>query len=79
MSASLLPGTSMNVTLKGNYNKLDGPYKAKLKTFYEGSDETQTRNIEANVSKNDKLYHLVMLNFYEFIFASKAIDDRVNV
>lgn len=56
MSASLLPGTSMNVTLKGNYNKMDGPYKAKLKTFYEGNDETKTRGIEANVSKKDKLY-----------------------
>lgn len=54
VSASLQPGTSMNVTLVGNYTKMEGPYKAKLKSYYADSDEPKTRDIEANVSKNKK-------------------------
>lgn len=41
----------MNVTLIGNYTKSEGPYKAKLKSYYADSDEPKTRDIEANVSK----------------------------
>lgn len=40
----------MNVTLVGNYTKMEGPYKAKLKSYYADSDEPKTRDIEANVS-----------------------------
>lgn len=50
VSASLQPGTAMNVTLKGNYTRLEAPYKAKLKSYYADSDETRTRDIEAYVS-----------------------------
>lgn len=56
VSASLLPGTAMNVTLKGNYTKLEAPYKAKLKSYYADSDEPNTRDIEAIVS-----YHNVAI------------------
>lgn len=52
VSASLQPGTAMNVTLKGNYTKMEGPYKAKLKSYYADIDETKTRDIEAVVSIN---------------------------
>lgn len=64
MSASLQPGTSMNVTLKGNYMKMDGPYKAKLKTYYEGSDETKIRNIEANVSTKDNAHFVLYCSIF---------------
>lgn len=50
VSANLEPGTSMNVTLKGNYTKMEGPYKAKLKSYYADSSETKTRDIEGIVS-----------------------------
>lgn len=51
VSASLQPGTAMNVTLVGNYTKSEGPYKAKLKSYYADSNETKTRDIEAVVSR----------------------------
>lgn len=50
MSANLEPGTSMNVTLHGNYTKMEGPYKAKLKSYYADTTETKTRDIEGIVS-----------------------------
>lgn len=30
---------------------MEGPYKAKLKSYYADTDETKTRDIEAIVSK----------------------------
>ena len=54
VSASLQPGTAMNVTLVGNYTKSEGPYKAKLKSYYADSNETKTRDIEAVVSRENR-------------------------
>lgn len=51
VSANLEPGTSMNVTLRGNYTKMEGPYKAKLKSYYADTTETRTRDIEGTVSE----------------------------
>lgn len=51
VSVNLEPGTSVNVTLKGNYTKMEGPYKAKLKSYYADSTETKTRVIEGIVSE----------------------------
>lgn len=51
VSAILEPGTSMNVTLHGNYTKMEGPYKAKLKSYYADTDEIKNRDIEGVVSE----------------------------
>lgn len=40
----------MNVTLRANYTKMEGPYKAKLKSYYADTAETRTRDIEGIVS-----------------------------
>lgn len=50
VSAVLEPGTSINVTLHGDYTKMEGPYKAKLKSYYADTTETKTRDIEGIVS-----------------------------
>lgn len=57
VSANLEPGTSMNVTLHGNYTKMEGPYKAKLKSYYADTTETKTRDIEG----------LVSVDFFHFV------------
>lgn len=42
----------MNVTLVGNQTRMEGPYKAKLKSYYADGDETKTRDIDGLVSEN---------------------------
>ncbi|KAM8712254.1 hypothetical protein ACLKA7_012729 [Drosophila subpalustris] len=51
VSAKLLPGTAINVTLRGNYVTLDAPYVAKLFAFYHDS-ESVSRKISAEVRKS---------------------------
>lgn len=50
VSVSLQPGTALNVTLSGNYTKLEAPYKASLVSFYADSQDSVSRKIEAYVS-----------------------------
>lgn len=49
--SKLLPGTAINVTLRGNYVTLDAPYTAKLSAFYYDS-ESVSRKISAEVRKS---------------------------
>lgn len=72
VSASLQPGTAMNVTLKGNYTKLEGPYKAKLKSYYADSDEPKTRDIESVVSKTIVFFVCKNLESYRRISMNGA-------
>lgn len=38
-------GTAMNVTLWGNYTTIEGPFSAKLKTFWSDNSKPTTREI----------------------------------
>uniref|UniRef100_A0A1I8NMY9 Protein unzipped n=1 Tax=Stomoxys calcitrans TaxID=35570 RepID=A0A1I8NMY9_STOCA len=51
VQTKLWPGTAINVTLKGNYVRLDAPYTAKLYAFYAGSEDSVSRKISAEVRK----------------------------
>ncbi|XP_037949224.1 protein unzipped [Teleopsis dalmanni] len=49
---NLLPGTALNVTLRGNYVHLRAPYTAKLYVFYHGIEESVSRKISSEVQKS---------------------------
>ncbi|XP_075165667.1 beta-pore-forming protein unzipped [Haematobia irritans] len=50
--SKLWPGTAINVTLKGNYMKINAPYRAKLYAFYAGSEDSISRKIYSEVEKS---------------------------
>lgn len=53
----------MTVTLKGNYTRKEAQYKAKLRSFYDDTKDSKTRDIEATVSVifcNDKVYETIV-------------------
>ncbi|KAJ6645451.1 Membrane-bound transcription factor site-1 protease, partial [Pseudolycoriella hygida] len=49
------PGTAVNVTLSGNYTKIEAPYKATLIAFYEDTNDSASRRIESIVQTADML------------------------
>lgn len=77
VSASLQPGTAMNVTLVGNYTKSEGPYKAKLKSYYADTNETKTRDIEPNVSVEKILQNIFNVKHF-WILRTNNNNDRGN-
>lgn len=50
VSSSLQPGTAMNVTMYGNFTKIEAPYKAVLISYYANTTESMSRRIDAIVS-----------------------------
>lgn len=50
VSTTLQPGTAINVTLSGNYTRIEAPYKATLVSFYEDTNDSISRRIESIVS-----------------------------
>lgn len=51
VSTTLQPGTAINVTLTGNYTRIEAPYKATLVSFYEDTNDSVSRRIESTVSE----------------------------
>lgn len=56
VSTSLLPGTALNVTMIGNYTRIEAPYKAQLVSYYAETNDSVTRKIESTVSKLNSLF-----------------------
>lgn len=57
ISTRLPPGTGINVTMWGNYTKIQGPYQAHLISYY-GEDPSAPmtkRDIKAEVSFSELL------------------------
>jgi hypothetical protein len=52
-SIVLLPGTAVNVTIKGNYTKTEAPYSANLVAYFADNSDSVTRKISAMVSECD--------------------------
>lgn len=50
VTVNLPAGTAMNVTMKGNYTKIEVPYSAKLISYYADENESMSREIGAEVS-----------------------------
>lgn len=49
---NLLPGTACNVTVTGDYTKMEGPYEATLISYYADNSNSTSRTINAIVSTN---------------------------
>lgn len=47
---NLLPGTACNVTVTGDYTKMEGPYEATLTSYYADNSNSTSRTINAVVS-----------------------------
>ncbi|GAB0087731.1 Protein unzipped [Sergentomyia squamirostris] len=55
VSTILMPGTALNVTVRGNYTKIEGPYTATLVAYYADNDNAVSRTIRAVLQKAEML------------------------
>lgn len=55
-----MPGTACNVTVTGDYTKMEGPYEATLTSYYADNSNSTSRTINAVVSTNIKLLFEVL-------------------
>lgn len=63
--SELMPGTAINVTLRGNYVTLEAPYTAKLFAFYAGSKDSVSRKISADVNIFCIMLNILLILFFK--------------
>lgn len=51
VSTNLEPGTAINITIKGDYMKSEGPYTANLRRYFADNDDAISRPITTTVSR----------------------------
>lgn len=67
----LLPGTALNITLWGNYTTNEGPYQAKLVTYWADGSKSKKRHIHVSSVS----FKISFLNFFfHFNFFSSRRD-----